>query len=230
MSIILHIETATTVCSVALSKNTTLLAIKGLNEGYTHAENLTLFIEDVCKQAQISLSEIDAVAVSKGPGSYTGLRIGVATAKGLCYALQKPLIAISTLSSLVSKLLSEKEELCGSEYLFCPMIDARRMEVYCAIYNQFKVEKMPVSAIVIDENSFAEVLKSNKIIFFGDGAVKCKEMLAHQPNAIFIENIYPSAEAMIEEATNLFAQKNFQDIAYFEPYYLKEFVSTKKSS
>lgn len=230
MALILNIETATTACSVALAKDGKLISCKEINEGYTHAENLTVFIQEVLKEAGMKISELDAVAVSKGPGSYTGLRIGVSTAKGLCYALGKPLISVPTLQAMT---LSARQNLQtpNSELLtiFCPMIDARRMEVYCALYDENLNAVKNISAEIIDENSFSEFLSKSKICFFGDGSTKCKPKIIH-PNAIFLENIFPSAKNMIELSKKAFTEKRFEDVAYFEPYYLKDFVAGKKRS
>jgi tRNA threonylcarbamoyladenosine biosynthesis protein TsaB len=229
MSLILSIETATTMCSVALGRDGRLLAFKELNAGYTHAENLTVFMEEVMKTAGMEFSQLDAVAVSKGPGSYTGLRIGVSAAKGLCYALDKPLISIGTLRAMVPLLLSTHPELRSADSrLFCPMLDARRMEVYCAVYDASGKEVMPVTAKIIDESSFSGLLNEHRVVFFGDGAAKCKEALSHHDNAIFKENIFPSAKAMAALAEEKFQKKEFEDVAYFEPFYLKGFVGTKK--
>jgi len=222
LALILNIETATTMCSVSIGKDGKLVALKELNGDYTHAENLTLFIEAVVKQAGIQLSDLDAIAVSKGPGSYTGLRIGVSTAKGLCYSLDKPLIAINTLQHL-SLTLSE-----GEGILLCPMIDARRMEVYCAVYDSNGNEIVPTAAEIIDENSFADLLKKGKMVFFGDGAAKCKETFASNSNAIFRDDIYPSAKNMIPLSEKAFNAKQLEGVAYFEPFYLKDFVAGKK--
>jgi tRNA threonylcarbamoyladenosine biosynthesis protein TsaB len=233
--LILHIETATTVCSVALSRDGRLLAEKELNGDYTHAENLTLFIEEVMKQAALPLSALDAIAVSKGPGSYTGLRIGVSTAKGLCYALDKPLIAINTLQAMVEgqRFFSAGSSLqtpeSGLLTLFCPMLDARRMEVYCAVYDKEGKEIYPTSADIIDENSFSDILKNFRIVFFGDGAAKCREILSKRPNAVFADDVFPSAKNMIAIAEQQFREKRFENVAYFEPYYLKDFVGGKKA-
>ena len=229
MALILNLETATTVCSVSLAKDGVLLALKEINGDYSHAENLTLFIEDVFKPAGLKLNSIDAVAVSKGPGSYTGLRIGVSTAKGLCYSLDKPLIAINTLEHIsysVSKTIPK--ELPVINYLLCPMLDARRMEVYCALFDSQNKYVMPTSALIIDENSFAEYLKENTIYFFGDGASKCKQVLAGNENAIFIDGVFPSAKNMIPLSEEAFDKKQFEDVACFEPFYLKDFVAGKK--
>jgi tRNA threonylcarbamoyladenosine biosynthesis protein TsaB len=222
LALILNIETATTMCSVSIGKDGKLVALKELNGDYTHAENLTLFIEAVVKQAGIKLSDLDAIAISKGPGSYTGLRIGVSTAKGLCYSLDKPLIAINTLEHL-SLALSE-----GEGILLCPMIDARRMEVYCAVYDSNGNEIIPTAAEIIDENSFADLLKKGKMVFFGDGAAKCKETFSSNSNAIFRDDIYPSAKNMIPLSEKAFNAKQLEDVAYFEPFYLKDFVAGKK--
>jgi tRNA threonylcarbamoyladenosine biosynthesis protein TsaB len=222
LALILNIETATTMCSVSIGKDGKLVALKELNGDYTHAENLTLFIEAVVKQAGIQLADLDAIAISKGPGSYTGLRIGVSTAKGLCYSLDKPLIAINTLQHL-SLALSE-----GEDTLLCPMIDARRMEVYCAVYDSNGNEIIPTAAEIIDENSFADLLKKGKMVFFGDGAAKCKETFSSNSNAVFRDNIYPSAKNMIPLSEKAFTDKQLEDVAYFEPFYLKDFVAGKK--
>lgn len=225
MALILNMETASTVCSVSLAKDGHLLAFKEQNGDYSHAENLTLFIEDVVEQAGIKLKDVDAIAVSKGPGSYTGLRIGVSTAKGLCYSLDKPLIAINTLQHI--SLGFSKEN--GKEgLLFCPMLDARRMEVYCAFFDSDNNEIIPTSAEIIDENSFSDLLKKNVIYFFGDGAAKCKIFLSANKNAIFIDNIIPSAKNMISISEQAFKHKQFENVAYFEPFYLKDFVAGKK--
>lgn len=230
MALILNLETATTVCSVSLAKDGVLLAQKEQNGGYSHAENLTLFIDDVIKQANVNLTDIDAVAVSKGPGSYTGLRIGVSTAKGLCYSLNKPLIAVDTLQHLSSS-VSENQQLkiSNQKSLFCPMIDARRMEVYCAIYDTSFNCIRETAAEIINEYSLSDLLKENTIYFFGDGAAKCKNILAHNKNAIFIDNVFPSAKGMIQFSEAAFKNRQFEDVAYFEPFYLKNFIVGKKA-
>jgi len=235
MALILNLETATTVCSVSLAKDGVLLALKELNGDYSHAENLTVFIEDVLQQAKMNISEIDAVAVSKGPGSYTGLRIGVSTAKGLCYSLDKPLIAVDTLKYLslavssgnFNSSRSASEEL---PTLFCPMLDARRMEVYCAIYNAEGIAVNGISAEIIDEHSFSDILNANQLVFFGDGSAKCKEVLSTNKNAFFIDDIVPSAKDMIGLSEYAFNKNQFEDVAYFEPFYLKDFVAGKKKA
>jgi len=219
MSLILHLETATTVCSVALSFEGKLIALKEENNGYTHAEHLSLFIEDVLLSSGKKMTDIEAVAVSKGPGSYTGLRIGVATAKGICYGLNKPLIAVNTLLSLAN-IAAQKY---GNEFLFCPMLDARRMEVYTAVFNADKMI-FETTALILDEQAFSNLLSNQKIIFFGDGAHKFQSLCQHA-NAIFDTSIAPSAAGMINNAYQQFKLARFEDSAYFEPFYLKEFYT-----
>jgi len=226
VALLLHIETATTVCSVALSENGNLLSLQEENKGFSHAENITLFIESVLKTSGKKISDLDAVAVSSGPGSYTGLRIGVSTAKGLCYALGIPLISVSTLLSLAQTVRNSKFEIRNSN--LCPMIDARRMEVFCAVYDKNLTVVEPVAPKIIDENSFSDLLKEKKIFFFGDGAAKCKTVLFHQSNAVFIDAIYPSAASMISLAEEKFLKKEFENVSLFEPLYGKEFVDGKK--
>lgn len=227
MAVILHIETATTVCSVALSKDGVLLSLKEQNGDYSHAENLTVFIEDVLKQVKINISEIDAIAVSKGPGSYTGLRIGVSTAKGLCYSLDKPLIAVDTLQYMAMAVLNQFN-IETPEAFYVPMLDARRMEVYSAIFSAGGKRIRETQAEIIDENSFHSLLKEHPVVFFGDGALKCKSVLSYTSNAMFLPDIVPSAKDMIALSEKAFSEKQFEDVAYFEPYYLKDFVAGKK--
>ena len=225
MPLILNIETATEVCSVALARDGKILSLRESQSGYTHSENVTVFIDEVIKEAKTSLALLDAIAVSKGPGSYTGLRIGVSTAKGLCFALDKPLIAVPTLQSLtnafISKTLNFKLQ---TSNLFCPMLDARRMEVYCAVYDSELNEVEPTSAKIIEKNSFEKILESNRIYFFGSGAMKCKTIITN-PNAVFVEDIFASATSMIPLSEKLFKEKKFENAAYFEPFYLKDFVA-----
>lgn len=229
MALILNLETATTVCSVSLAKDGELITFKEHNGDYSHAENLTFFIEDVIQLAKLKLSDIDAVAVSKGPGSYTGLRIGVSTAKGLCYSLNKPLIAINTLQHLaLSGQKNLKSHISNLKSFFCPMIDARRMEVYCAVYDTQNKCIKETAAEIIDENSFADLLEKKQVVFFGDGAAKCKSVLAQNKNAVFIDGVVASAKNMISLSEQAFTNKQFEDVAYFEPFYLKDFVAGKK--
>ena len=219
MAYILHIESTSTVCSVALSHNDQLLAIKELNNGYTHAENLHLFIQDVLLDVGISVKQLQAISVSTGPGSYTGLRIGYATAKGLAYALNIPLITVSTLRALTALAIQQ----IVTDAYYCPMLDARRMEVYCALYNQALEEIIPVNALIVSEESIMAFNKNKPIYFFGDGMPKAKELLNTLPSVCYIENIVASAKSLIPLAYQKFIQQDFDDIAYAEPMYLKEF-------
>ncbi len=226
MPLLLSLETSTRMCSVALSENGRLLGLKELGGEYSHAENLTLFIEDVFLTANRKIGELDAVAISKGPGSYTGLRIGVSTAKGLCFALGIPLIGVGTLEALFSafQTLAKMDE---DVKVFCPMLDARRMEVYCQLFDETGNEIEPVSAKIIVADSFLNHLEKGKVVFFGEGAMKCREMIKH-PNAVFVDDIVPSAKYMIRLAEQRFEKKVFEDVAYFEPFYLKEFHTGAK--
>ena len=221
--IILHIETSTNICSIAVSENGQCLFSKSDSEGMNHAALLSVFIAEAMEFLKSTSKKPDAVAVSSGPGSYTGLRIGVSTAKGLCYGLDIPLIAVSTLEVLTANALQITDTATNS--LFCPMIDARRMEVYAAIYNQEGIIQREISADIIDENSYSEILESHSVYFFGNGAEKCKTTLTH-PNARFIDGMYPLAENMIVLAEKAYNEKKFVDVAYFEPFYLKEFYTT----
>ncbi|MDP2540275.1 MULTISPECIES: tRNA (adenosine(37)-N6)-threonylcarbamoyltransferase complex dimerization subunit type 1 TsaB [Tenacibaculum] len=219
MATILHIETATKNCSVSVADKGELLAIQELNDGnYSHAEKLHPFIQQVMQEAKLSFNDIDAVAVSKGPGSYTGLRIGVSAAKGLCFAFDKPLISIETLQSLAYKLSIEQG-------VIIPMLDARRMEVYAAVYNSKHEQVRDIKAEVIDENSFQEYLSKGKVYFLGDGAEKCKEVITHE-NAVFIDGEFPSAKEMVKLSFDKYKKNDIEDVAYFEPFYLKDFVVT----
>lgn len=221
MAVILSIETSTSVCSVSLSQNGVCLAEKIDFEGPSHASKLNLFIQELLDFAATNGIKPDAIAVSCGPGSYTGLRIGVSTAKGLCYGYDIPLIAINTL-----KIMAETvKKRVSQDALLCPMIDARRMEVYAAFYNTNLNCIRETSADIIDENSYAELLNEHPIYFFGNGAEKCKSALTH-PNANFLTDIHPIAKNMITLAEIAFEAKHFEDVAYFEPFYLKEFVAT----
>ena len=219
----LCIETATTICSVALASDGSILSERKSSEKNAHSAIITLFIDDILKEVGLEYTDIDAIAVSKGPGSYTGLRIGVSTAKGLCYALDVPLISVNTLQSMAKgmadNLINE-----DSSTLFCPMIDARRMEVYSAIFDNNTREVRETKAEIIEPDSFAEYLTNHKMIFFGDGAPKCRDIITH-PNAVFYDDINPSAANMAEIAKEKFKGKQFENVAYFEPFYLKEFIA-----
>jgi tRNA threonylcarbamoyladenosine biosynthesis protein TsaB len=225
MPLLLNIETSTRICSVALSDSGKILALKELGGEYTHAENLTLFIEEVVKEGGCQFESLDAVAVGKGPGSYTGLRIGVSVAKGLCYALNKPLIAIGTLEALFGA--CPKKQI--PDILYCPMLDARRLEVYTALYDSLGTERVPVHAKILDESSFGEFLEKGKVVFFGDGAEKFKALTSH-PNALFEDHVFPSATFIAQLAEKAWVKKQFEDVAYFEPYYLKDFMAGKKAN
>lgn len=199
-----------------------MIAFKELNdESYSHGENLHFFIEKIVKEAAISLSAIDAVAVSKGPGSYTGLRIGVSAAKGLCFSLDKPLIAVNTLASL-ARSIQVKE----SEYII-PLLDARRMEVYSAVFDNNYTQIRDTQAEIIDENSFNDYLTKGKVYFLGDGAEKCKDIIKHE-NAVFLDGYFPSAKLMLQLSFEKYKKNDTEDVAYFEPFYLKDFLITKQ--
>ena len=222
MAYILAIETTTKNCSVALFDDAKQPALKELvSEGYSHAEQLTIFIEEVLSEVKISINNLNAIALSMGPGSYTGLRIGTSTAKGLCYSLGIPLIAISTLKAMALG-VSENQEYD----FYCPMIDARRMEVFAAIFDDENNQVRDIMADVVDGSTYKEYL-NKKVLFFGDGAMKCQEMINHK-NATYLEGIFPSAKDMGILLCQKFENKDFEDVAYFEPFYLKDFVAGKK--
>lgn len=184
---------------------------------------LTTLIQNAVEHAGFELADVDAFAVAKGPGSYTGLRIAVSTAKGLCFALEKPLIAVNTLEALALQVSG----FYSDNYLFCPLLDARRMEVYCALFDKNLTAIEPTQAKIIDADSFKEVLATHSVVFFGDGAAKCQSILGTNPNAVFPENaIFPSAKTVGQLATVLFEQGHFEDVVAFEPYYLKDFMTT----
>ena len=224
MAYILNIETATTNCSVSLSKEGETLVLKeDYNDNYSHAERLHIYIDAVLKEAKVPLNKLDAISVSKGPGSYTGLRIGVSAAKGLCYALDKPLIAIATLEALAHQVSIEEDGVIVS------MLDARRMEVYSAVFNSDFQQIRDTQAQILDENSFAEYLEKGKVYFIGNGVEKTKGLIAHH-NAVFIEDKLPSANEMSRLAYNKHKKNDIEDVAYFEPYYLKDFIALKPKS
>ena len=223
--IILHIETATENCSVALSKGNQLIGIIEESKGLSHAEKLIPFIDQLLQNAKLKPSDLNAIAVSIGPGSYTGLRIGASTAKGLCYALDIPIITIPTLLSITIGAIEDKFDYEGP-FLFAPMIDARRMEVFTALYKPDWELKNEIHAEIIEEDSFTEILEHNKIIFCGNGMPKCKEILSKHPNAIFSDAPL-TAKNMIKTALQMFDNEQFDDVAYFEPFYLKEYLPGK---
>jgi tRNA threonylcarbamoyladenosine biosynthesis protein TsaB len=238
MPLIIHIETATNVCSVALTYGRQLLSLRESRIKNSHASVITRFIDEVLASSGREFSAVDAIAVSKGPGSYTGLRIGVATAKGLCYALDKPLIAIPTLQAMASGIresaVGSRESGVGSpqpaadeQTLICPMIDARRMEVYYAMYDTKGNEIRETRAEIIGSDSFSGLFSDHTILFGGDGSEKCREVLKSNKNAIFIDDFEASAKFMISLAEEKFERKEFEDLAYFEPFYLKDFIAGK---
>lgn len=215
MAIILCLETATTNCSVALSVNGSVTALKeDYNNQYSHAERLHVFIEATLQEAKVEKGQLDAIAVSKGPGSYTGLRIGVSAAKGLCFALDIPLISIPTLESLALKV-----EIAGT---IVSMLDARRMEVYSAVYSEDKKQVRETVAEILDVNSFEKVLAEGTTVFIGNGVAKFQGICSHS-NAVFMPDELPSAKEQAGLAEEKFNENTFEDVAYFEPYYLKDF-------
>ena len=217
MAIILCLETATTNCSVSVAVDGEVKAIREENnQKFSHAEKLHVFIEEVLTEANINKSDIDAVAVSKGPGSYTGLRIGVSAAKGLCFALDVPLISTPTLEVLAQQV---KEP---NSYII-PLLDARRMEVYSAVYSEEKKQIRETKAEILNENSFLEFLEKGKTIFIGDGALKFEAICKH-PNAIFQHDLFPSSADMASLAEAKYKISDTENVAYFEPFYLKEFM------
>jgi tRNA threonylcarbamoyladenosine biosynthesis protein TsaB len=223
MAYILSIETATKVCSVALHQEGALVVSQHLHIDKSHSGLLTVLIQNSLQYAGIAMSDIAAVAVSAGPGSYTGLRIGTSTAKGLCYALEVPLIAVNTLEAMAHEVAT----FVPGEALLCPMIDARRMEVYCMLLNKQLRIIEPQAPKVIDGHSFKDELQQQIVYFFGDGAAKCKEVLGHKPNAHFVTGVVPSAVPVGALAYQRWEQQQFEDLAYYEPVYLKEFQGTK---
>lgn len=224
MGLILNLETSTTNCSVSLAKEGTVLAIKELNTvNYSHAEKLHVFIDEVMRESGKQMQDLDAIAVSKGPGSYTGLRIGVSAAKGLCYALDKPLISVSTLQSMAAQLVSTDKN-----SIIIPVLDARRMEVYSAVFDGQLHQIRETKAEIIDAHSFQEYRDLKSVHFLGSGAEKLKDVL-NREHITYHCDVIPSAKEMASISHQKFANTDFEDLAYFEPYYLKDFVlQTKK--
>lgn len=220
---ILHIETSSKNCSVAISDGEEILCLcEEVSDNYKQSESLHSFVEWALEGAEISLKDLDAISLGKGPGSYTGLRIGAASAKGFCYGLKIPLIAINSLDSMVKEFVNQGFE------LIIPLIDARRMEVYTAFFDGTSGEMVKeTEAKILDESSFSE-LADKKVVFIGDGAKKAQEILNH-PNAEFKSDIFPSAKGLIKKSVEKFNQKDFEDTAYFEPFYLKDFQGIKKA-
>lgn len=229
MALILSIETSERICSVALSNGASLVGSTESVGEKSHASMLTVLIDKLLSTHNITINQLNAVAVSKGPGSYTGLRIGVSTAKGICYGLNIPLISVYTLNTMCNRFLKSnyalKNKITEKNALLCPMIDARRMEVYRQLFEINGIQVGEIVAEVINSNSFAEELKSEAVYFFGSGADKTKTII-NKDNAFFVEEINPHAANMIEMAYAAYEKKQFEDVAYFEPYYLKDFVTT----
>jgi tRNA threonylcarbamoyladenosine biosynthesis protein TsaB len=222
MACILHIETSTQVGSLSVSNDGKTIYDQKSREEFSHAASMGVFAQDAIRLLRKNQLKLDAVAVSEGPGSYTGLRIGVSLAKGLCFGLDVPLIAIPTLKIMATGLSPASVAKCD---WLCPLIDARRMEVYSAIYDKNLRLVRPVQAEIIHEGSFQEYLSKGKLAFFGKGSEKCQPVI-DSPNAVFIDGVYPKSSAMTEWAETAFANKDFVDAAYFEPFYLKEFQAT----
>jgi len=222
MALILSLETSTPVCSVALHDDDKLVATAETHISQSAATKLVVLIDDVKKLAGIDMEQLKAVAVTSGPGSYTGLRISTSTAKGLCYALNIPLISVGTLELLAFQISNVTIE----HFFLCPMIDARRMEVYCLVSDHELNIRQSVEAKIIDETSFSEYLDERKVLFFGDGSEKCKNVIKH-PNAFFVKNISPAASQLGLLAHRKFKTQQFEDLMHFEPFYLKDFVAKK---
>lgn len=221
MAVILNLETASTNCSVSVARKGKMLACKEHNSAsYSHSEQLHVFIREVLEGTSLSLVDLDAIAVSKGPGSYTGLRIGVSAAKGLCYALDIPLIATPTLKCLAL------QKAIKSGYIV-PVLDARRMEVYASVFDARYKELQPTRAVIINEDSFLEYAEQGNVYLVGSGAAKCSEVLTH-PNFNFDPSLVPSSKNMCQISYERYKANDFEDVAYFEPYYLKDFILPKK--
>lgn len=224
MACFLQIETSTKACSLAISVCGNVVFGRENFFGISHASDLGVYALEAVEYVKKNRLKIDALAVSAGPGSYTGLRIGVSLAKGLCYGLELPLIAIPSLRIILQPVFESRKDIADSLY-FCPMIDARRMEVYAAVYDKNGTLVRDVNADIVNENTYEEFLSQGKVLFFGDGSGKCKPII-QSPNAVFIDEIYPVATNMTSLTEEAFAKKDFVDIAYFEPFYLKEFQAT----
>ena len=237
MQRIILIETSTALCSAAIAEQGAITAYRESSAPKAHASLTAVFIQEMLQERGLTLSDCDAVCVSMGPGSYTGLRVGVSTAKGLCFGAGKPLLAVGTLDTLAAQALEQiaatPEDTCNDVKFIIPMIDARRMEVYSAVFemvsssaeSRCEVRQITETApAIIDENSFAEYLDQGKCLFIGDGAGKCADVIKH-PNAQFCQ-CYPKASAMLDPAIEAYKAERFEDVAYFEPFYLKEFIAT----
>ena len=227
MAFLLALETSSTVCSVALYKEEQLLGTSELQIEKSHSSHITVLINQLLQNFQVELNQLADVAISGGPGSYTGLRIGSATAKGLCFSLDIPLIDVSTLEALAAEAIAYTPR--AEEFLFCPMIDARRMEVYTYLVT-YKLETIiPIAPLILEPDSLLDFLSERKIIFCGSGAAKFKELTAGKLNALFLEHIKPSAIYIGKLATAKLQNKTFQNIAYYEPFYLKDVYITSSA-
>jgi tRNA threonylcarbamoyladenosine biosynthesis protein TsaB len=229
MTKILHIESATQICSVCISHDEDILGMRETQDPNSHSKLLTVFIEQLLDELNLNIHDLDAVALSLGPGSYTGLRIGASSAKGLAYGSGIPVIGLDSLQIMANGILHSTDlipkQISGSNFILRPMIDARRMEVYTAAYNQHLDQLDKVRAVIIDQSSFSKELEEQAVIFFGNGAEKCAEVI-HHPNAIHLPDIESSSLFMPSLALQKFRAADFLDTAYFEPFYLKEFIAT----
>ena len=234
MERLILIETSTALCSAALAEDGVITSYRESSAPKAHASLTAVFIQDMLAEKGLTIADCDAICVSMGPGSYTGLRVGVSTAKGLCFGSGKPMIAVGTLDTLVAQASTTGQDTVSTEKAeaptyIVPMIDARRMEVYSAVFEKAAVNSTykqitETSPVIVDETSFADILEKGKVLFIGDGAGKCADVIEH-PNATFVQ-CWPNAAAMLNPATQAYKEKRFEDVAYFEPFYLKEFVAT----
>jgi tRNA threonylcarbamoyladenosine biosynthesis protein TsaB len=221
---ILCLETATSLCSVALCDSTGIISLRESDESKSHASQLTVYIEEILREQKISAGDLDAVAVSKGPGSYTGLRIGVSVAKGIAFGASIPLIAVETTYSMFWGIRNSHYDTTENT-IFCPMLDARRMEVYYALYDHSGKKTKDIAAEIINPDSFSNIPDNQLIVFFGDGALKCRDVIRHK-NAIFAVDFRISASFMQKPVIQDFNNNKFEDVAYFEPLYLKDFITS----
>ena len=226
MPYLLSLETSSSVCSVAIHKAGKLVCASELHLEKSHSALVTVLVQDLLKYAGLTLANLSGIAISGGPGSYTGLRIGTSTAKGLCFGLDLPLIEVSTLEAMALAQIRATPQ--AAQLLFCPMLDARRLEVYCAVYNQNLEPVLPVAPVVLTEASFAELVAAQPVLFFGSGADKFRDLISPNPNAWFISGAAPNAAFIGELAYRKYHQQQFEVIAYYEPFYLKEFYTTAK--
>lgn len=230
MAYLLALETTSALCSVALFKEDQLLGISELQIEKSHSSHITVLIEALLQNCKVSLQDLSAIVLSGGPGSYTGLRIGSSTAKGLCFALDIPLIEVSTLKALAAAAISLAPD--PGAFLYCPLIDARRMEVYTTLVDQHLSEVLPVTPMVLTEESFEKEFSNHRLLFFGSGAAKCRDLLGQRPNACFLEALPLSARWLGMLGLEKYQRGLFEQAAYYEPFYLKEVhitTSTKKS-